>query len=237
MSNLTAQKLLYLSTGNNEITNEFIDGKPACKLCGFFSGVVAEKEMFSGNFTNWDLCRNSQSNYVCEYCANILKDQIYRRSSWIATPNKFVELAREKIHEQIFDPNKQTPFCFYVTTSFKKLGQLKVKLNYNPSKFFVLFEETQVLVDLDAVKNLWDTMRLFYSIAIEEETKTQPKSFFTKEEMRTGNYDFKRIKTFGMSDFFQHEKEIARFRNNQPSVLEFLLHILNQERLKRCKIV
>lgn len=199
-----------------------------CAFCGIGQGVVRFKDVFGSGFTNQDRLSNPTSDYVCMPCWGCFRSENARQlriSSWIATQHDIVFLKRDMIADVLFC-EKATPFCFYVTSSFKKIGAAKVSTN-NDSRHFVLqFEEIPIVVDCNEHKPLFDVIDLFYSIPESEIEKKQPSSFFTKDEMRTGNYKFHRIREFGIEEWREKESVIRKYRGS--AILELLLLVVNQ---------
>lgn len=237
---MTPQELIWCAIGRPTDRPEKEIEEDVCFICGVHSGTIRKADTISSGFTNWDRCSNTVSKAVCLPCYSVMKYKEgkvpkLRQSSWVATMDSITWLQRGDIAEQLFAANILMPFCFYVTTSFKKLGHLKVALNYDQSRFTVQFEEISVQFDREAHRELYDTMRLFYSMPAGEEEKKQPKSFFTKEEIRTGNYQPHRIREFGIAEWREKDAIIAQFRGDP--VLDLLLWSLNQEALGRERIV
>jgi len=211
--------------------NEFdIDPKSSgkCVFCGVHDGRINKKHVFSEGFTNWDRAKNLSGTHVCISCSNVLTHRPLRISSWVCDKDGIKFMKREGIAEQLFAPHKP-PFIFYVTTSFKKIGQCKVRFSYDPENFYVQFEETQVEVDLKKIAPLWEILKKFYSIPKDEETKAQPKSFFTKEEIETGEYMPYRIVEYGLDEWKEKEIIVQEYRHS--GILALLLYILNRENL------
>ncbi len=207
-----------------------------CCFCGVHQGDVRKQDVFSGAFTNWDRLMNPSSDAVCLYCFTCLRGEHSRQlriSSWLATPTGLKTFKRGEIAGVLFG-EKETPFCIYATTSFKKIGVVKVVVNNNPRRFQVQLEEVSTIFDMDEHRELWETMRLFYSMPVCEQEKKQPKSFFTKAEIQTGAYQMHRIKDFGLLEWREKERIIAKYRGS--GIMQLLIYALNQEKLGRAKI-
>ena len=64
----------------------------------------------------------------------------------------------------------------------------------------MLFEEVGVMFDRPEWIERSQLMELLYSVPVSEQAKKQPRSFFTKEQIKTGNYEHSRIRQFGMEE-------------------------------------
>jgi len=201
-----------------------------CCFCGIREGNIPAKKIFSSSYTNFDLLRNKSSKTLCECCVVVMKTLSFRQSSWIANVKGITLFKRDEAAKILFS-EKEIPFSIYITTSFKKLGQLKATTSHNSNVFNVQFEEIQLLFDVEKLRETWEIVRLFYSIPEKEQEKKNPCSFFTKEEMRTGNYKFNRIRNFGLPEWREKEKTLKKKRGS--SAFELLLYIVNQENHKK----
>lgn len=206
-----------------------------CSFCGVHRGIIRKQDVFGSGFTNFDRCANNNSNAVCPYCYHCLRSESkLRTSNWIASRSGIRYFKRNEIADILFG-GKETPFCLYITTSWKKIGVIKVVVNNNPYDFVVQFEETPIAVDTNKFRELWATIQSLYSCSVEEQDKKLPKSFFTKAEIRTGQYQFHRIQAFGLLDWRTAESIIAPFRGT--GILDLLLFAANQEKLGRHAII
>lgn len=203
-----------------------IKEEPCC-LCGVLAGDIPAKKIISSAFTNWDLLRNPGSETICDYCAIAIKTLRLRQSSWVATPKAITLISRDKIANMLFAPIS-TPFIFNVTTSFKKLGQIKAPVNADSQQFIVQFEDEQVVFSPSIADPIYRVMCVFYSIPANDERKNAL-GFFTKTEMRTGEYKYGRIQNFGQANWEAGEKILKQHR--RAPFFRLLLHALNQEKL------
>jgi len=199
----------------------------ACVFCGK-SGTIPAKDVVSSSFTNFDLMQNLTSNTICDYCACCMKNSKFRFSNWIAYNSKVQYFGRNEIGKILFFKH-ELPFAVYVTTSFKKLGHLKAVLNFSANNYEVQFEETKVFFQQEIMTKPWEIMGELYSIPKEEEEKKQAKSFFTKAEIRTGNYSYSRVIDYGRKKWQEKEKVLREYRGNPA--FELLVYALNQEKL------
>lgn len=234
----TPQEIIYKAlrnTGEDLPKTKPVKEKDLCCFCGNIEGENQRDLVFGSNFTNRDLFQNPDSLAVCDYCTSMMQGRIgtkqLRQASWIISPNKIRVIPREEILVALIDEIKELPFICYITTSFKKLGQIKVIENYSQDHFSLLFEEVPVFFSKDTAREILKTIELFYSIPKQEEEKKTPRSFFTKAEILTGQYKPQRIKEFGYQEFLELEKKIRSHRGS--GLLQLLVHALNQEKLGR----
>lgn len=234
----TPQQLIYNALGKPacDIAEAPSD---SCAFCAAATGVAPIKKVFGDGFTNWDRLRNPAGNAICEACWTCFRSEHARKlrtSSWVVSPNKLMYLKRGEIASALFGV-PEPPFCFYVTTSFKKLGAAKVQLNYDLQYFVVQFEELPATVDVQQHTPLFAAMSEFYAVPAgdadkfatyqaslaeaeaeegeeEKKKKSPPSAFFTKEEIRTGEYQPHRIREYGLEEWRETEKRFAEFRGS-----------------------
>ena len=225
----TVSELIFSALGKPEVSGlKREKKKDICCVCGVYQGDIQKKDAFGSVYTNFDRLQGS-SDTVCDCCYVMLKERRLRISSWIVTENKLYCYKREELEHVIF-LDIETPFCCYITTSFKKLGQVKVKLNCSSQAFFIQFEETPVWFVPESVKDVYKIMKKQYSILPGEDGKETPKTYFTKQEIRSGDYSYKRIIEYGIEELREDNVELSKFRGG--SVFELLLYVLNKgERL------
>lgn len=198
-----------------------------CCFCGVYDGSLPAKKIISSGFTNVDLLRNPNSEVVCDYCVVAIKTLRLRQSSWVATLKGITYLSRDQLGQLLFGVITP-PFIFNITTSFKKLGQIKAPMNDAIEQFMIQFEDEQVAFNPAIAKPIYKIMQKMYSIPSDDERKNAL-GFFTKTEMRTGDYKYGRIKQYGQERWEKGESILRRHRN--APFFKVLLHALNQEKL------
>jgi len=122
-----------------------------CIICGFPTDRGHSIDL-SGNFTAWNLLQ--EGNCICEFCYTLLKNQDYRRKSWIASLNGVEFLKREDIPPIMLDP--PTPFAMYVTKTGKKQGFLHLinRVNYSKDRYFIAFDDELIFVERDKLEEM-----------------------------------------------------------------------------------
>src|SRR3972149_2498801 len=98
--------------------------KNQCNICGDID-VECIKSLQSGTFMDWQYLVN-KNHYTCVSCASVVQglDNKIRKSSWITNDKQLIFLKKQDIIEYIKTPI-DSPFSFYITTSYKKNGYLK----------------------------------------------------------------------------------------------------------------
>lgn len=233
---MTPQELICIALGRPKVPKMAKYAKEeTCWLCGVYVGNIRKGDVVGTGFTNWDRACRPESGAVCDYCWTCLRSEYARKlrsSNWLATQQGIEFFKRDGIAKMLFD-DKQVPFCFYVTTSFKKLGAIKVSVQTDSARFIVQFEELPVMFSCEHVE-LFETMQLLYSIPKEEEEKKQPKSFFTKAEIQTGDFQFHRMREFGIDEWRIKNEILGKWRGS--GVFGLLLYAVSQEKFGRNKV-
>lgn len=118
--------------------------KGRCVICGFETSKGHPVD-FSDNFTAWALLQ--EGNCICEYCYELIKNQDYRRKSWIAGSDGIKFLRQEEVLPTMLDP--PVPFAMYITRTGKKQGFLHLvnRVNYSKDRYFVAFDDELIFVD------------------------------------------------------------------------------------------
>ena len=145
-----------------------------------------------------------------------------------------IYLKRGDISIAIFD-NLSIPNAIYITTSYKKHGSFKTRINHRKDKIYIQFEETGVWLIREDAKKILKQIEILYSIPDCEVKKKQPKSFFTKDEILYGNYSMHRVRAFGTAELMDVETFLSEFRDSPQYAL--LIYIANKRALGRSKKV
>lgn len=171
-------ELLILSRGLS-VEIGIIDG--TCCVCGDKT-ETGHKADFSGNFTNWDVLK--YGDCICEKCHVLFQDQIYRRSSWLATVDEFkTGKAKELI---TFFEAPEYPFAMYLTWSGKKQGYLYLIDSVNMSEYVT------IAFDYDIYSFKVSSFVKFYN-----EVKQLLEKKVMKYELQTGNFRLKTLEILG----------------------------------------
>jgi CRISPR type IV-associated protein Csf1 len=108
-----------------------------CVLCGRKT-EKGHKIDFSDNFTGFSYLQIGDT--ICEYCFTFIKNQDFRRKSWIATQEKVIFLNKKEILGYILNP-PEPPFSIYITSTGQRQGWLdgyRQGINFSNTTFFIL---------------------------------------------------------------------------------------------------
>lgn len=192
--------------------------KDNCFLCGKeITEGVKKKTVLSGNFTNFDICKNLEGEYFCKECCYCIKNADLRKNNIIACKNKLYLLKKNDLENYLFNLDKfvEGEFIVCVTQSFKKHNVIRAKVNTSTSKFYIRMEDDEFLFNVPVSKEVYDKLNEAYL-------------FFTKEELESGDYKIYNIEKFGLSKFYKCEEIFKKYRGT--SQFSFLIYILNSER-------
>lgn len=199
---MTVQKFIYNNAG---LTNENnLEDKPSiCGLCNTYSEkTISSKKIFSGNFTNYEYFKNDR---LCEHCVNLIKNsksEDMRRSSFITTEQGNDYFKNSDLYKKLFQ-EKQIPFTFCVTYSFKKLNSFRAVLNYSNEEYHIRQEDNLILFNVKECKTVFKLMLNLYF------------NNFTKSEILKGEYNKVSIQKFGLQNFLNIENELKKFRGKE----------------------
>lgn len=204
-----------------------------CKMCGCDTetGFAAKDYIKEARFTNSDLLKCRSSEIICENCAACLKEPKLRRSSFICSEKGLQYLTKNDIENVLFNMNEyvEGEFVVCITQSFKKHNSFRARVNSNTSNFFIREEDDEYIFDVERMREYYGIINELYL-------------YFTKEEIRTGQYDSIQIlkyfngnpdESMTLDNFFEKDRKIAQIRGSKQ--FDLLLHILNSE--KRNEIV
>lgn len=140
-----------------ELPCEPVDG--ICAVTGKQGPCVPRKKLFGKSFTNGDILAAPESDTVSVDAYIALKYKWERMSSWACNGETFARLKRAEIREQVFtDDDFVCPCAYYATTSYKKHGALRARVNA-PGQRVWLFETRLVdCTDMAIVRAWWERL-------------------------------------------------------------------------------
>lgn len=214
---MNATELIYHAACSPDIEVESIGG--VCAVCGkTITEGVPIKKVVSSSFTDWNFLADISASHVCAACTWCIKEPKMRRSQYIATENRLVYFKREIIEHWLFFP-PHPPFVFFMTSSYKKHGSFRAKVNGSRDLFYIQFEDRQILFSPNKYKELFELMKRMYA------------TFNKTQEIGTGNYIQKRVMEYGIEKWREDEAVLKRYRGSQ--VFELLLYALNKPEVKK----
>lgn len=168
-----------------------------CTLCGA-STDTGYNMPFSEKFTQYSTLYDGDC--VCQYCYAFLKEQGFRRRSWVATESTVVFLKRsELMHYLLTPPNP--PFAIYITQSGQRMGWLSNirAVSYSQQRFYILtdFVDTVFVNDIKAV-------HVRAKLVTQLRERKVPKG-----QLRTGEYSMSTYKK-AMNGGWENLLDIAR---------------------------
>ncbi|MGO0987461.1 hypothetical protein ACTPEW_16125 [Clostridioides difficile] len=217
MNNVRNSEIIYKAVGSPDIEcTKNINER--CFVCGSnINEGLSVKDIISPKFTNFDICKNKDSNYVCKECSFCMKEAKLRRSSFIACESKLIYLKKNDLEKYLFNLDEfiTIPFIIGITRSFKKHNFFRCRVNYDLKTFYIREEDKEYLFNINEMKPLYKKLNEAYLQ-------------FSKEELETGIYNTYEIEKFGLEKFNEYENIFKKFRGTHQFSL--LLHIMNSEK-------
>jgi hypothetical protein len=100
-----------------------------CAVTGMSSLCYPRKSLLGASFTNLDLLKAPESNYVGEDAWIALSYKWERMSSWFCDEERFTRLERKDIRNLVISGTYPDRWSAYATTSYKKHGSLWTVVN------------------------------------------------------------------------------------------------------------
>lgn len=209
---IRATELIYRAAGSPTV--DAIPATGRCVVCGKeISEGVPIKKVVSSSFTDWNILADMTATHVCKACKWCIKEPKMRRSQYIALRNELIYFKRDDIEKYLFDP-PDPPFVFFVTSSYKKHGSFRARVNNSQKLFYIQFEDRQILFSPSKYKDLFGLMKRMYLV------------FNKVQEIGKGNYIQKRVFEYGLKQWQRDETVLKQYRGSQ--VFELLLYALNK---------
>jgi hypothetical protein len=133
-------------------------GVEKCCVTGIITDCIPRKSVFSDSTTFQADFKAPESKFCSIDVAIGLKYKWERCSSFICTPETFYVLDRQSLRDQVFREEMPPVWIGYATTSYKKHGAFRNKINKGSQRFW-LFENNFVnCSDMTKVKEVWDRL-------------------------------------------------------------------------------
>ena len=130
--------------------SKFGNRKGKCIFCYQYTEHGFSLSEIPNTFTDWDKTLLSEYNVVCEYCYNFLKDERFRRKSWIIFNNEIHFLSSRKEILKFIENPPTPPYAIYVIKQGKKHGWLNMMfkgVNYSRDIITIGFEDEIITIN------------------------------------------------------------------------------------------
>lgn len=142
--------------------------------------------------------------------------------NYYANQEKFQILKREEILPLLIHP-PQPPFILCTTYNNKKHTSYKARVNWDTEEFIVRTDLGHVLCPRALILQVIPILEKWYKI-IPGSTGNSPHTFFTKQEILTGNLTFKNVERYGEEAAFEENEFLQNFRGS--AWFELVVHVL-----------
>jgi len=208
------------------------------EVCAFSGKSISEgvllEDCISDVFTDYEYIK-FHSKYVSIDYAKVILDTIpgkdgkrnnsLRSYSYYASENELRFLKREEILELLLDiPN--APFHICVSYNFKKHTSFKSITNYSKDVFTITTDLCDVLFEKKKVLAFLPIIQEWYSIIPEKADTSAKPTWFTKEEILSGDVPYKKSGPYGLDKFFKQDKFLEKYR--RTLIFKLVVHLLNK---------
>lgn len=132
--------------------------KAVCAVTGMETMCIPRAELFGKSFTNGDLLENPASDWVSVDAYLALKYKWERMGSWFCDGEIFERLTRQGVREKVLQQDMPKQWAAYATTSYKKHGSLRARVNTSESRIW-LFEMRLVnMTDFARAFDWWEIL-------------------------------------------------------------------------------
>lgn len=219
--NLKNRELLPIKKGINTI---------CCFSGERITEGVLKKDVLSSNFTDTQYLRYD-SKYISVETAQCMQPissdgrASLRNYSFFATENELKLLQRSDIWDILVN-EKATPFILCVTYNGKKHVSYTAQPQYRNDIFSVYTDTGEVIVGVEALNELIPILKSWYSVVKGKEKAATPPTYFTKDEILTGEIGNNKIQSYGVEKYFQENQILEKYRN--LPILKLLVFILQK---------
>ena len=149
------------------------------------------RQILSDKFADYDKFVHI-SNIVCEYCATFLKDERFRRKSWVITRGNVIFLSRQEVKKYLLEP-PEPPFAVYISLTGKKHGWLNLlwKVNYSRDILHIGLEDVVVTCRLEELK---EAIELVEQARKRKATKTEIEKLNVRLLQKVGREIYERLR-------------------------------------------
>lgn len=129
-----------------------------CTVTGLLTKCVPRKYALGKSFTNIDLLTVPSSNMISVDAYQVLKYKWQRMSSWLCNGKEFKRLDRVAVRPLVLNGVDTKYWCGHVTTSYKKHGGLRAKVNNSKYGLWVFDEKIVDCRDAWKVRGIYEIL-------------------------------------------------------------------------------
>lgn len=216
-------------TNRNALKIEQID--TVCAFSGLkINEGVALKNVLSANFTDAAYVKHP-SKYcavdVAQCFAPVTTDgkASLRNFSFIATPSALTMLKREDMQSVLLS-TKETPFVLCISYNQKKHISYKARPQYDSDNFTVFTDAGNVEIIQSEVSEILPIVTAWYTVVKGKEDTAALPTYFTKDEILSGEVSTHKIMAYGESKFFAQTAILEKYRRS--NALKLIVHVLQK---------
>jgi CRISPR type IV-associated protein Csf1 len=202
-----------------DVETEYVDDD-FCWLCGGKTGGrgVPVRKAIKPTFMDVSLAKAQDSKAVCAGCAFCLSYRELRNYSIVAFPGGLKHPSRAEMREILLNP-PEWPFVICIAVSGQKWLHIRSQVAYSQDNFPVQCEETTVYVQRGELAQILRPVEELYT------------GGFSKDEIRSGEYNPIHINKFGVARFEELEEIINGWRGRR--IFELALFVAQKQEEKR----
>lgn len=210
----------------------------ACETVCAFTGIpilqgIPLKNLIKDTFTDFHYLRY-KSDFASIEAALCITDVVQiegkenaysplRYYSYLALPDRLQILKRSDILQIILNA-PSTEFILVCSYGQKKHTSFKSTIQTDSQHFTVTTDEGDVPVSVPEILKFLPVVQSWYSFPT---TSKSENTYFTKQEIQTGQADLKRIEAYGIDKFFEESEFLNKYR--QSKCFKLVLHCLQKQ--------
>lgn len=209
-----------------------VDVQTRCAFTGkAITRGIALKNVISSNFTDHAYIRYP-TGYCCvdvAKCMQVLEPggrASLRNYSFLATNDNLELLNRDTLFDVLLS-EKQTPFVLAVTYNGKKHISYKTRPQYNNKKYTVFTDLGEVDVNMRHVNEFLPVIQSWYTVVRGKEATAAQPTYFTKDEILSGDVPRHKIEAYGIDAFFKETAMLEKYRG--LPLLKLFIHTLKKQ--------
>lgn len=186
-----------------------------CWLCaGHTNGRgILVKDRIDPMFSDVHHARWPESKSLCEGCAGLLRQRVFRFYSCLATEEGVRHPARGTWAEVLTDP-PDPPWAACLAVSGQKHLFFKTQINRQNQLAYVQMEDLGIRFDPNELTELLTVVERLYTI-------------FSKNEILAGDYNSRRIQQYGLHEWERDEWHVSNYRGER--LLELAVWIARKD--------